>query len=91
VVAWLDLRQREKGQDLAWARITDQGKKIGPNRILAGPICECCAPELAVDGKGTPYLLYREGGRTNRRIILATGADLSKGGRINQGESKIDS
>src|SRR5262245_18313972 len=30
-VAWLDLRNREKGQDLAWVKITDQGKKIGKN------------------------------------------------------------
>src|SRR6185295_489617 len=28
---WLDLRNRAQGQDLAWAKISEQGKKIGRN------------------------------------------------------------
>jgi hypothetical protein len=93
-VAWLDLRQREKGQDLAWVKITEQGKKIGKNQILPGPICECCAPGLTVDSKGNPLLIYRESKAGNRAIFLATsangGASFAKVGRINQGETKID-
>lgn len=87
-VAWLDLRNREKGQDLAYVKIADQGRKIGKNILVPGPLCECCAPGLAVDGKGTPYALYREGGKTNRSIFLATG--FTKVARVNSGETKID-
>ena len=91
-VAWLDLRNREKGQDLAWVKITDQGRKIGKNQIIPGPLCECCAPGLAVDAKGNPTLIYREGGKNaNRALLMATGASLSRIARINQGDSKVDS
>jgi len=93
-VSWLDLRARDKGQDLAWVKITEQGKKIGKNQILPGPICECCAPGLTVDPKGNPLLIYRESKAGNRAIFLATstngGASFSKVGRLNQGETKID-
>jgi len=95
-VAWLDLRNREKGQDLAWVKITDQGRKIGRNQLIPGPLCECCAPGLTVDAKGNPTLLYREGGKNaNRALLMATstngGASFAKVARINQGESKVDS
>jgi len=92
---WLDLRNREKGQDLAYVKISDQGRKIGKNGLLPGPLCECCAPGLAVDAKGNPMVLYREGGKTNRSIFLGIstngGSSFSKVNRINQGETKIDS
>ena len=91
-VAWLDLRNREKGQDLAWVKITDQGRKIGKNQIIPGPLCECCAPGLAVDANGNPTLIYREGGKNaNRALLMATGPSLSRVARINQGDSKVDS
>ncbi|MBI3854333.1 MAG: exo-alpha-sialidase [Planctomycetes bacterium] len=95
-VAWLDLRNREKGQDLAWVKITEQGKKVGKNQLIPGPLCECCAPGLAVDAKGNPTLIYREGGKNaNRALMMAVstnaGASFSKISRINQGESKVDS
>ena len=95
-VAWLDLRNREKGQDLAWVKITDQGRKIGKNQLIPGPLCECCAPGLAVDAKGNPTLVYREGGKNaNRAVMMALstngGASFAKITRINQGESKVDS
>ncbi|HYE97256.1 MAG TPA: sialidase family protein [Planctomycetota bacterium] len=93
-VAWLDLRQREKGQDLFVAKITDQGRKVSRNVPVAMNLCECCAPGLAVDGKGNPTLIYREGGKSSRQIFLALssngGASFSKVSRINQGESKVD-
>lgn len=95
-VAWLDLRNRDKGQDLAWVKITDQGRKIGKNQILPGPICECCAPGLTVDAKGNPTLIYREGGKNaNRALMMAVstngGSSFPRVARINQGESKVDS
>ncbi len=93
-VSWLDLRERSKGQDLAWAKITDQGRKIGRNQILPGPICECCAPGLTVDPKGNPLLIYRESKAGNRGVFLAVstngGASFAKVGRLNQVETKVD-
>jgi len=88
--AWLDLRNRDKGQDLAYVKISDQGRKISRNGLLPGPLCECCAPGLAVDAKGNPMVLYREGGKVNRSIFLAMGPSLSKVARVNTGETKID-
>ncbi len=94
-VAWLDLRQREKGQDLFYAKVAEQGRKVSRNVAVAGPLCECCAPGMAVDGKGNPMLTWREGGKTNRALFLAVskngGASFGPPARINQGESKIDS
>lgn len=94
-VAWLDLRQREKGQDLYMARISDRGRKVSRNVPVALNLCECCAPGMAIDGKGNPSLVYREGGKTNRQIFLAQssngGNSFGKLSRINQGESKVDS
>lgn len=93
-VAWLDLRQREKGQDLFYAKVTEQGKKVSKNVPVAGPLCECCAPGMAADGKGNPMLVWREGGKTNRAVFLAAskngGTSFGPPARINQGESKID-
>ena len=86
------MRQQPRGQDLAWVKITDQGKKIGKNQIIPGPLCECCAPGLTVDAKGIPTLIWREGGKNaNRALLMATGASFSRVARINQGESKVDS
>jgi hypothetical protein len=96
-VVWLDRRQRgnSPGQDLGYVKITEQGKKIGKNGLLPGPLCECCAPGLTVDAKGNPILIYREGGKSNRPLDLAIstngGASFGRVARINQGESKVDS
>jgi hypothetical protein len=96
-VAWLDRRQlvNKPGQDLGYVKITEQGKKVGKNGVLAGPLCECCAPGLTVDAKGNPIVIYREGGKSNRPLDLAMstngGASFGRVTRINQGESKVDS
>lgn len=87
-VAWLDLRAREKGQDLFLAKITEKGKKISRNMPAASALCECCAPGLAVDPKGNPVLAYRDGaGKSSRPIFLVAG---SKTARLNTKESKVD-
>jgi hypothetical protein len=83
------------GQDLGYVKITDQGRKVGKNGVIPGPLCECCAPGLTVDAKGNPILIYREGGKSNRPLDLAMstngGASFARVTRINQGESKVDS
>lgn len=94
-IAWLDIRQRSKGQDLAYAKVTSGGKKISRNAIVPGPLCECCAPGLAVDGKGNPVVAFREGGaQSNRQIFLAIsrnrGASMTKTGRVNRRDSLVD-
>lgn len=94
-VGWIDFRLKKKA--LGYAKVTDQGRSIGRNQIIdEGPLCECCAPGLAVDEKGNPFFIYREGGkRANRAIMLLSSADgggtFSKAIQINQGESKVDS
>ena len=87
-VAWLDLRNREKGQDLAYVKISEQGRKVGKNVIIPGPLCECCAPGLTVDAKGSPIALYREGGKTNRSIFLSMG--FKSAVKVNTTDTKID-
>lgn len=95
-VAWLDIRAREKGQDLFLAKITEQGKKISRNAPLATALCECCAPGLAVDAKGNPIVAFREGGgKTNRPIglLISKNGGTSFGApvRLNTEDSKVDS
>ena len=77
-VAWLDLRSRKQsGQDIYYARLADG--KVGRNVKVAGTVCECCAPGLAVDANGNPFLAFREGGpRPSREIFARRSAD---GGR----------
>src|SRR5258706_10091697 len=73
-LAWLDRRLRgdNPGKDLAYAKITDQGRDIHKNLMLPGPICECCAPGITVDVNGNPIIVYRAGGQeSNRKIFVA--------------------
>ncbi|MGH9360446.1 MAG: hypothetical protein ACRD2T_00910 [Thermoanaerobaculia bacterium] len=86
-VSWLDLREAAGGQDLYYARIA--GGKVGKNIRVARDVCNCCAPGLAVDGRGDPFIAYREGGSKESREVLAIrstdrGATFSKAARLNQ-------
>ncbi len=73
--AWLDQREsRGNSQDLFYARV--RGGEVGKNVRLASNVCECCAPGIAVDGKGNPYVAVREGGKAHDRgILLAVSRD----------------
>lgn len=66
-VAWLDMR--DGGKQRVWYAAVE-GEKVGKNQPLTGPICECCAPGLALDAKGNPYLVVREGEKRDRGILL---------------------
>ncbi len=58
--AWLETGK--KGQDLYYVKLGDPSAKKGPRTLrLALNVCERCAPAIAVDAKGNPVLLYREG------------------------------
>lgn len=94
-VGWIDFRLKKKC--LGYAKVTDRGRKIGRNLIIAeGPLCECCAPGLSVDAKGNPTFIYREGGKNaNRAIMLVAsrngGTSFDPPVRVNRGDSKVDS
>jgi len=63
-VAWLDARDG-RGAAVYYAHI-DEGR-VGPNRKVLAPACECCAPGLAVGRDGEALLTYREGGDKGQR------------------------
>jgi hypothetical protein len=91
-VAWLDRRDRgrEPGQDLYYARVS--GGKVSKNVPVARLVCECCAPGLAVDGRGNPLVTYREGGNKPSRELFALrsgdrGASFAKAVRLNTKDS----
>jgi hypothetical protein len=74
-VAWLDLRSRAgRGQDLYYSRI--EAGRVTPNVKLAETVCECCAPGLARDGRGNPWLAWREGGeKPSREVLMLSSID----------------
>lgn len=89
-VAWLDCRE---GDNTLWyAKIT--GDKVSKNVKLTGPVCECCAPGMAVDGKGNPVITVRERKAKDRAVLLLVG---KSGGKsfgqpvaVNEQATKID-
>lgn len=68
-VSWLDISERSgPGQDLFYARLV--GGKLVPGPVIARTVCECCAPGLALDGKGNPTVVWREGGLKDSREVF---------------------
>ena len=91
-VAWLDIRDQAKGQDLFYAKVS--GGKVGKNVKVGAQICECCAPGIAVDAKGNATVIWREGGaKTNRQIFMTKSSDGGKTwkapAQVNAGETKV--
>jgi hypothetical protein len=74
-VAWLDLR--DGATNCLWyARVA--GDKVGRNAKISGPVCECCAPGLAVDDRGNPFIVVREGKKSDRAILMTVSRDGGK-------------
>ena len=68
-LVWLDLSERTKpGQDIFYARLR-QGKLEG-RAVIARTVCECCAPGMALDGKGNPTVTWREGDLKESREVF---------------------
>ena len=90
-VAWLDLRSRNmRGQDIYYAKVVNG--RVSKNVKIASTVCECCAPGLAVDGLGNPFIAFREGGSKPSREIFATsspdrGGSFSNAVQVNQFKS----
>lgn len=93
-VAWLDMRSRaERGQDIYYAKVVNG--KVGKNAKVASTVCECCAPGLAVDGDGNPFIAWREGGAKDSREVFAVrstdkGDSFAKPVRVNRVPTKED-
>jgi hypothetical protein len=91
-IAWLDMRGREKGQDLYYAKVVDG--KPGKNLKIGETLCECCAPGIAVDARGRPFVTWRDGATSDNRPILVSGSDnggksFRRVGRVNNSESGV--
>jgi hypothetical protein len=90
-VAWLDVR--EKNANCLWyARVA--GEKPERNRRITDPVCECCAPGMALDGKGNPVIVVREGQKQDRGILMTIssnkGQSFGKPGIVSDVKSNVD-
>lgn len=93
-VAWLDMRDgKPREQHLYYAKVGSDGK-VGKNLRIAGPVCECCAPGMAIDDKGNPFVIVREGGKKNRAILVTRssngGKSWSAPAAVNTGPTSLD-
>lgn len=68
-VAWLD--SRELGANCVW--YAQVGARVGRNVRLTGPVCECCAPGIAVDAEGRALVAFRESGKDRGIAIVRPG------------------
>lgn len=90
-VSWLDNRDG-KGNCLFYARVS--GGKVSKNVKITPPVCPCCAPGIALDGKGNPFVAYREmADDASREVFLTLSRDAGKTwtppGRVNKKDTKI--
>ncbi|MEK7465862.1 MAG: sialidase family protein [Planctomycetota bacterium] len=90
-VVWLDDRAG-KGNSLWYAKVS--GGKVGKNVKISPPVCPCCAPGIAIDGKGNPFVAYREMADDSSREIFLTmsrdgGKSFAPPARVNKKDTKI--
>lgn len=76
-IVWLDLRQ--KGTRLYGVFSRDHGQTWSPNQLLhespSGAICQCCHPSVAVSGRSTATILFRNSLDGNRDLYFSTSRD----------------
>jgi len=74
--AWVDVRQAGTTA-MGYAKVADDSKKTPRTLLLGSSLCDRCAPGVAVDAKGNPHIVWREGGppKKNRQIILAVSSN----------------
>ena len=76
-LVWLDTRGAKRGNQLWYAQVTGRGTKVVGNALAyaapGGTICPCCAPALALDGKGSPVAAFRnaEGGARDAWVAIS--------------------
>lgn len=89
-VVWLDMR--EQGTTLFGTFSSDGGESFSEDRMLYtspdGSVCECCAPQVAVDEAGRVAVLFRNALDGNRDMYLMKSTDggASFGAPRQQGE-----
>lgn len=78
-VAWIDFRDAKSEPpgtaSIYLARSADQGATFGKNVKVAGGVCPCCRPAIAVD-KGAVHVAWRHVLENNTRdVVLASSQD----------------
>lgn len=90
-VAWLDFRD-DKINCLWYTRV--KGEKPEKNRKLTGAVCECCAPGMALDAKGNPFIVVRERSERDRGVLLLVsrngGKSFEKAAPVQDAETNVD-
>lgn len=73
-IAWIDGRDKATEppgqQSIYLARSTDQGATFSKNIKVAGNICPCCRPSLAIGKDGTLYMSWRHVAKGDRRVVV---------------------
>lgn len=76
-VVWLDMR--DKGTTLYGAFSQDSGETFTEDRLLYespdGTVCECCAPQVAVDENGRVAVMFRNALSGNRDMYMLKSTD----------------
>lgn len=83
--AWLDLRALipgKPGTELYGAFSADGGKSWSRNTLVyrspEGSICQCCHPSVAIDAKGTVYVMWRNSLKGLRDMYVVVSTDGGK-------------
>lgn len=82
-LAWIDFRDSKTDPpgtaSIYLARSGDQGATFGKNVKVAGGVCPCCRPAVAVDKSGVVHVAWRHVLENNvRDLAIASSADQGK-------------
>ena len=84
LVVWLDLRNDDKTE--VWGIASKNGgeKWEDDEQLYAapnGPVCQCCAPAVSFDGKGSAWVMFRNLLDGKRDMYILKSRDLRRWGR----------